>query len=463
MRILYFNWVPSRAFSCDGGGVSVYQRNLLSYFATPKGAEIYYLTTSYAYDLFHQQPYIRENNNSIIQGIQEYEIVNSPILAPSFFSFNKVTDYFKYDRTIDLVDAFLSEHGPFDAIHFNNLEGISARILELKKRYPHTKFIYSLHNYFPFCAQVNLWYRDKENCLDYKNGAKCKNCNLFPVDYNQMMFERSDFANLKHRKLSKLAGKIFSLCHKDTNFDQNPDHQYRRRHYIDLINENVDLILCVSKRVRKIAIDMGLKANKCRVQYIGTKHADYANQYPNIIHHDGNIVMGYLGYMRRDKGFYFLLDTLEMFPSDLSKYISIKVAAPITDNKAAERLISLKTKFKSVELFDGYKPEELHDILKNVNLGVVPVLWEDNLPQVALEFTAYGIPILSSNLGGAQELTMSNSFIFNAGDSYDFINKVSAILKNGDSLSTFWPDEKHKNILLSVNKHCEELLKIYEE
>ena len=76
MRILYFNWVPSRAFSCDGGGVSVYQRNLLSYFATQKGAEIYYLTTSYAYDLFHKQPYIRENNNSIIQGIQEYEILN---------------------------------------------------------------------------------------------------------------------------------------------------------------------------------------------------------------------------------------------------------------------------------------------------------------------------------------------------------------------------------------------------
>lgn len=73
------------------------------------------------------------------------------------------------------IDNFIQEIGDLDVIHFNNLEGVSAKILELKQKYPKIKFVYSLHNYFPFCPQVNLWYHDEENCLDYRHGERCKN------------------------------------------------------------------------------------------------------------------------------------------------------------------------------------------------------------------------------------------------------------------------------------------------
>ena len=461
MKILYFNWVPTKAFSFDGGGVSIYQKNLLNYFSQKEDVDVYYLTTSYAYDLIEKEPYIRKCKNTKIKGIKEFEIVNSPILAPSFYSFNKVSPYFMIDKTIVAIDKFIQAIGSVDVIHFNNLEGISARVLELKKKYPQIKFVYSMHNYFPFCPQVNLWYRDKENCIDYHEGEKCKNCNLFPVDYKMKMFERSDFANLKHRKLSKIAGKVFSIFHKLEPFDQNPDFKFRRENYVNLINNNIDVVLCVSHRVKKIAIKMGISSAKCIVQYIGTKHADYASNFPNIMSHDGTITLGYLGYMRRDKGFYFLLDTLEKIPPKFTNLLNLVIAAPITDRSAYNRLIKLKDRFHSVNIYDGYKPENLKDILSGVNLGVVPVLWEDNLPQVALEFTAYGIPILTSDLGGAQEITMSKNFIFKAGDSNDFILKLSRIISNKMSLSEFWPSKTEKHILTSVSKHCEELMKIY--
>lgn len=461
MKILYFNWVPTRAFPFDGGGVSIYQKNVLKYLSKKDDMDVYYLTTSYAYDLMQKKPYIRKCKKSDIHGIQEFEIVNSPILAPSFFSFNKVESYFLFDETIVAIDNFIQEIGDLDVIHFNNLEGVSAKILELKQKYPKIKFVYSLHNYFPFCPQVNLWYHDEENCLDYRHGERCKKCNIFPVDYKMKMFERSDFANLRHRKLSKIAGKIFSFFHKPEPFDKNPDFKFRREQYIKLINDNIDSILCVSNRVKKIAVEMGLESAKCIVQYIGTMHSNYASKFPNIISHDGIITMGYLGYMRRDKGFYFLLDTLEIIPQSLANSIRIVIAAPMTDRSAYNRLMKLKNKFCSIEIFDGYKPEDLKNILANVNLGIVPVLWEDNLPQVALEFTAYGIPILTSDLGGAQEITMSNKFIFKAGDSDDFISKLSWIILNKKSLLEFWPSETKKRLLISVDDHCEDLIKIY--
>lgn len=468
MKILYFNWVPTRAFHKDGGGVSIYQRNLLQEFSTDKELEVYYLTTSYAQDLITRKPYIRKVKQSTIDNIHEYEIVNAPILAPSFFSFNVIDQYFENDETISLISDFMDKFGPFNVIHFNNLEGISAKVLELKKRFKETKFIISLHNYFPFCAQVNLWYRDRENCLDFEHGKKCLDCNLFPVDYQVIKLQRACPSLVQHKRLFNGLRKIYHRL----NLKPAPvkakveeaNHYLRRQNYVNLINSYVDIVLCVSKRVEEIAIKMGIKKELCHVEYIGTRHADYANNFKNKIKHDGTLTMGYLGYMRHDKGFYFYLDTLEAFPDALAQKISLVVAAPITDGNAYQRLENLKNKFRQVTIHNGYKQDQLKYIkyiLENVNLGIVPVLWEDNLPQVALEFSAYGIPVLTSDLGGAQEITVSDLFIFKAGDKKSFIDRVQSILESQDSLLKFWPNKNDKRILTSVKEHCNTLKNNY--
>jgi glycosyltransferase involved in cell wall biosynthesis len=62
-------------------------------------------------------------------------------------------------------------------------------------------------------------------------------------------------------------------------------------------------------------------------------------------------------------------------------------------------------------------------------------LWEDNLPQVAIECVASGVPILTSNRGGAQELLDCRDLVFQAGSRADFYTKLQGILDNPDILS----------------------------
>ena len=460
MKILYCNWVPTRALLLDGGGVSIYQNNLLHIFSDKENADVYYLTSSYAYDLIKTKPYIRKVVNCSIKGIKEYELVNSPILAPSYFSFNYIKPYFEKNNILNLICKFIRSVGGFDVIHFNNLEGFNANVLELKQIFPKTKFFYSLHNYFPFCAQVNFWYRDSQNCIDFQKGKKCLNCNLFPIDYQKKMFERSKYNNLRSKILKKIAYKIFLFCHKKIKNENNPNHLYRREEYVKLINKNIDIVLCVSKRVKGIALSMGLNPSKCLVQYIGTKYGN-VSKYPNITSHNGDITMAYLGFMRRDKGFYFLLDSLERMPRQIAEHISLVIAARFTDTEAINRLNKIKDKFKGLNLINGYNYDNLKDVLSGVNLGIVPVLWEDNLPQVALEFTAFGIPVFTSDLGGAQEITMSSNFIFEAGNYENFISKLSYIISNKNSLSEFWPDSFSKRILVPLEEHCKQLYNLY--
>ena len=51
---------------------------------------------------------------------------------------------------------------------------------------------------------------------------------------------------------------------------------------------------------------------------------------------------------------------------------------------------------------NGYAKSEQGRLLGEIDLGVIPSLWEDNLPQVAIEYIASGIPIVASDAGGTK-------------------------------------------------------------
>ena len=98
--------------------------------------------------------------------------------------------------------------------------------------------------------------------------------------------------------------------------------------------------------------------------------------------------MAYLGYMRQDKGFFFLLESLFSIPDAMAARMSVTIAAPIREAAPIERLRGLAHRFRAVRVFDGYTHATLDKVLEGVNLGLVPVLWEDNLPQVAIEMAS---------------------------------------------------------------------------
>ena len=69
-----------------------------------------------------------------------------------------------------------ARQGPFDVVHFNNLEGLPVTVLGLKARFPDTRVVLSLHNYYPVCPQVNLWRQERAHCTDFEGGAACETC-----------------------------------------------------------------------------------------------------------------------------------------------------------------------------------------------------------------------------------------------------------------------------------------------
>ena len=78
---------------------------------------------------------------------------------------------------------------------------------------------------------------------------------------------------------------------------------------VKFINKYIDTIIAVSFRVKEICEKYGLDNKKLNVNYIGTKVADKQIKKNSNDTNSTIFKICYLGYMRRDKGFYFLLDS----------------------------------------------------------------------------------------------------------------------------------------------------------
>ena len=490
MRVLLYNFVqPEEA---GAGGVGVYLNNLAK--ALARHNDVILLSSGDRYSPTSREPRITFSQDAYHRAI----IVNSPVIAPAAYSFGD-PDTYRSNTQIDFVpDVLLKKYGKIDVFHFQNIEGLTRSFfVALRNAFPEARLIYSVHNYHPVCPRVSLWYQDRVVCEDYRDGAACTMC-LAPIfdphyirNRRRLIWAEKAYprataalapilhlAKLARRKLLKRRAHA-DLAKSTTNQGQAsapvdapsevplaipsrvpPAASYAgfRQDNIALLRDVFDQVLAVSERTGKVIIDRGVPSSKVAVSYIGTAHKEKYLTSRKIVDVGSGLHIGYIGYMGTDKGFNFLLDCLEHVPVDIAAEITVTIAAKNTFPERRERMETIGTRFKALRYFDGYTHANLDDVLNGVNLGLIPVLWEDNLPQTAIELVSRGIPILTSDRGGAQEIAENEEFIFKAGDHDNMVDRLSLISKRELSLAKFW----ESNIrVLSMDEHVDDLMGYY--
>ena len=486
MRILYYNWVDYLDDESRGGGVSIYQHNVLRAMDQMPDMEADFLSAGLSYDITRSQPrWERVRHGPDEDRHRRYEIVNSGTLSPSHHSFGNPTQV-SHAETEQAFFDFLRENGPYDVVHFNNLEGIPARVVTLKEHFPDTKVILTLHNYYTVCPQVNLWFEETENCSGFARGAKCVDCLphkppeglvrlanalAYRLKVNgvrpgtrrfDVLFRTAIRIGSRSSRLPIFGGGQKPMLPPLPPGPEQADMFGRRRvEIVDLINANCDRVLSVSDRVREVAAYHGIREDILQTSYIGTAEAarfDKTRPQATVLNRDGTLTLAYLGYMRRDKGFFFMLDALENLPDALVGRIRLVVAAREGPLGAMARLQALGARLAELRHVDGYTHDGLDTLLADVGVGLIPVLWQDNLPQVAIEMHARHIPLLTSNLGGAQELASFDDMVFDAGNIESLGERLQFVLDGKLDMTAYWAGARAP---VSMAAHLDDLVGVY--
>lgn len=189
MRIVLVNWAMVWDGAVSGGGVNGYCQSLAMELQE-QGHDVVYLSGGLTFvplqiggsiaschGLAPPPPEIRRHPDWL--GIRVFEVINSPVVAPSIHQFSDPGGEIAAPQLESLLGEFFSLLQP-DIVHFHNIEGFTAGCVAAA-RVPleaggRSRVFYSLHNYHTVCPQVYLMQGHRTPCVSFRNGHACEKC-----------------------------------------------------------------------------------------------------------------------------------------------------------------------------------------------------------------------------------------------------------------------------------------------
>ncbi|PIE67710.1 MAG: hypothetical protein CSA23_02735 [Deltaproteobacteria bacterium] len=485
MKILFVNWAPVWHGAEVGGGVNLYSQSMATALSE-KGHDVYTVSSGFIYDL-KRRVFVRKTKP--YGGIENFEIVNSPIMAPAFFNFlypDKETDCPPVERCFRELIADL---GP-DVVHFQNIEGFSAACIDIAAHCG-ARVFYSLHNYHLVCSQVGLLFQGKKICEDFLDGRRCLACAVpFPRDIEWRMRQAKTFLEtampmgdriwIRLMQMFSIVTNMARQCKSILFANAHPlqryalkdnrcrtrDYAIRRDRMIAAINRT-DGVLAVSRFVKDLFVDMGLHPDIVRVNHIGNKMADRPLPDPMV---PGParlpLKLIFLGVADDLKGLPFLLKTLCGMSAGFLGNLELHVHARgirhgvKTNGILSEQIHILDDRLSALYISDGYRFDELPSILKGKDMGVVPPIWYDNAPQVVFEMLSLGVPVLGARIGGIPDFVRhgENGMLFEPGSVDDLSRSLKSIVADPGLIDSF---KRGIKPMKTIAAHLDDLEALY--
>jgi len=159
--------------------------------------------------------------------------------------------------------------------------------------------------------------------------------------------------------------------------------------------------------------------------------ADWKRADPNPI-----LQIGYIGQIAAHKGVHVLIDAVHSMKTS-------KIALTLYGDETAFPSYSrqLRTKMEGdwrirlAGVFQG--AERLKEIMAGFDVTVVPSIWYENSPNAILESLSYGVPVITSDLGGMAELVQheQNGLLFRMGDAADLALQMQKLVDHPELVS----------------------------
>ena len=144
--------------------------------------------------------------------------------------------------------------------------------------------------------------------------------------------------------------------------------------------------------------------------------------------------LAFLGTLLPHKGVDVLVKAFTKIPAD---NLRLKIYGGYFHmHEYYSNLLELAKGDKRIEFCGEYHFESIADVMKDIDMVVVPSLWYENAPLVISMAQMFSIPVIASRLGGMAEMVADgvNGFTFQPGDVEDLADRIRMIAANPDVL-----------------------------
>lgn len=286
-----------------------------------------------------------------------------------------------------LLEEAINEVG-FDIAHINNVYyqlPFSLINILYRKKIP---MVMTVHDFKPIHFNYNLFnFKNQKVCNDALNRRQIK-C-FFHNCTNDSFFNR----------LIKLIESYF--CQLSSVYDK------------------ISAFITPSLYMRDILVGAGFDASKV---FVLPNFIDISKY--KISRRQGEFFT-YFGRLSKEKGVDLLIEVAANLSEE--KFYIIGDGPAKKDLKA----VITKKKLKNVTLKGWLQDNELKKVLARSRAVLVPSLWPENCPYVALEALALGKPLITSRIGGLPEIIKDgfNGYTFQPGNIDDLIDKIRRFVK----------------------------------
>jgi len=311
-----------------------------------------------------------------------------------------------YDKNIDeIFENYLLEIKP-DIVHIGHLSHLSTNIIKIIKKY-NIPIVYTIHDFWLFCIKGQMINKNNEICKQ-PSVENCLACSNYLVQYKQV--------------------------------EEAFNHM---REAINLI----DVFISPSHTLRNFFTKQGIDKDKIKYLKYGFDTQKIKFDKKKFTK-TSKINFGFMGRVIPTKGIKVLVEAFKELPEEtLFVYGNIG---------AQKRFLETKN-----IIFKGqYNNNNINEVLKNIDVLIVPSIWYENAPLVIQEAFLAGVTVITSDIGGMAELVKDkiNGFTFKVGSSEELRILIKKISNNPTILNNL---VSSKDIVVDIKDDVEEIVKIY--
>jgi glycosyltransferase involved in cell wall biosynthesis len=374
--------------SLTKGGAEIAAYELYTHLAAQPFCEAWFLGCTAGTD-------VERTGAAISQPFSEREFVYT---VSGFDWFN----FANRDRRLGQdLEAVIKQIRP-DIIHFHHYVNFGVEIFSQLRRWaPEAKIIVTLHEYLAICHHYGQMICSETNTLCYRESfLKCKEC--FPN------LDVTDF--------------------------------FLRKNYIQRFLGEVDRFITPSHFLRDRYIAWGLSSTDIEVIENVVRYPRSTEMKQSRSRSSGQLTLGFFGQISFLKGINILFDAAQILDEAGVTEVFIEIHGDSRSQPAAFKedfQQRLSRAGKNVRFVGPYEQDRVDELMKGVDVVVVPSIWWENSPVVIQEAYRNRRPVICSDIGGMAEKVRHglDGFHFPVGNAPALCDLVKSLTKDRTRLT----------------------------